>query len=131
MGFYSDAPNSQNYPSPLDLLYPTRGDFIAFVALTSSRSFLRRAVGDFRDVAAFPSVGGTAPGFVQGIDWSDHWAFEQTGIPALMVTDTAVFRYPHYHRASDTPDKIDHARLARVVSGLEKMIRKWAASEGR
>jgi len=129
MGFYSDAENSQNYPSPLDMLYPTKGDFVAFVALTSSRSFLRRAVGDFREVAAFPSVGGTAPGFVQGIDWSDHWAFEQMGMPALMITDTAVFRYPHYHSKADTPDKVDYARLARVVSGLERMIRRWAVSE--
>lgn len=129
MGFYSDAENSQNYPSPLDTLYPTKGDFIAFVALTSSRSFLRRAVGDFREVAVFPSVGGTAPGFVQGIDWSDHWAFEQMGMPALMITDTAIFRYPHYHSKADTPDKIDYARLARVVSGLERMIRRWAVSE--
>lgn len=130
MGYYSDAENSQNYPAPLNLLYPTKGDFVAFVALTSSRSFLRRAVGDFRDVAALPSVGGTAPGFVQGIDWSDHWAFEEQGIPALMVTDTAPFRYPYYHSPSDTPDKIDYPRLARLVTGLEKMIRRWAAAEG-
>ncbi|HEY5721190.1 MAG TPA: M28 family peptidase [Allosphingosinicella sp.] len=129
MGFYSDSEGSQNYPPPLNFLYPTKGDFIAFVGLTSSRSFLRRAVRDFRDVAAFPSVGGTAPGFVQGIDWSDHWAFEEQGMPALMVTDTAPFRYPHYHGKADTPDKVDHSRLARVVSGLEKMIRRWAAAE--
>ena len=113
MGFYSDSENSQNYPSPLDMLYPTRGDFIAFVALTSSRRFLRRAVGDFREVAAFPSVGGTAPGFM----------------PALMVTDTAIFRYPHYHSKADTPDRVDYARLARVVAGLERMIRRWASVE--
>ncbi|HMJ93361.1 MAG TPA: M28 family peptidase [Allosphingosinicella sp.] len=130
LGFYSDVENSQHYPPPLGMLYPTKGDFVAFVGLTSSRSFLRRAVGDFRDVAAFPSVGGTAPGFVQGIDWSDHWAFEEQGMPALMVTDTAPFRYPHYHSPSDTPDKVDYERLARIVSGLEKMIRRWAVSEG-
>lgn len=129
LGFYSDSENSQHYPPPLGMLYPTTGDFVAFVGLTSSRSFLRRAVRDFRDVADFPSVGGTAPGFVQGIDWSDHWAFEEQGMPALMVTDTAPFRYPHYHRPSDTADKVDYERLARVVSGLEKMIRRWAAAE--
>ena len=129
MGFYSEAQHSQKYPWPLSMLYPGKGDFVAFVALTSSRSFLRRAVGDFRDVAPFPSIGGTAPGFVQGIDWSDHWAFEQQDMPALMVTDTAPFRYAHYHGPADTLDKVDHERLARVVSGLEKMIRRWASSE--
>ena len=130
LGFYSDRENSQHYPPPLGLLYPTKGDFVAFAGLTSSRHFVRKTVGSFRKVAAFPSVGGTAPALVQGIDWSDHWAFEQVGIPALMVTDTAPFRYPHYHTPRDTPERVDYERLARVVSGLEMAIRDMAAAEG-
>ena len=130
LGFYTDRPRSQHYPPPLGLLYPTTGDFVAFVGLTSSRAFVRRTVKDFRALTPFPSVGGTAPGFVQGIDWSDHWSFEQVGIPALMLTDTAPFRYPHYHSPDDTPDKVDYQRLARVTAGLERMVRTWAASEG-
>ena len=43
-----------------------------------------------------------------------------------MVTDTAPYRYPHYHSAADTPDKVDYERLARVVSGLEQMLRELA-----
>jgi hypothetical protein len=43
-----------------------------------------------------------------------------------MVTDTALFRYPHYHRATDTPDKLDYDRMARVVSGLQKVINDLA-----
>jgi Zn-dependent M28 family amino/carboxypeptidase len=126
VGFYSDKEHSQHYPPPLGLLYPTKGDFVAFVGLISSRSFVRRTVGSFRERVAFPSVGGTAPGFIPGIDWSDHWSFEQVGIPALMITDTAPFRYPHYHTSADSPDKVDYERLARVVSGLEQVIRSWA-----
>ena len=127
LGFYSDEEGSQRYPPPLGLLYPAKGDFVAFVGLTSSRSFVRKAVGSFRNVAPFPSVGGTAPGFIPGIDWSDHWSFEQVGMPAVMVTDTALFRYPHYHTPADAPDKVDYERLARVVSGLEQVIRGWAS----
>ena len=127
LGFYSDEERSQRYPPPLGLLYPTKGNFVAFVGLTSSRAFVRKTVGSFRAVAPFPSVGGTAPGIIPGIDWSDHWSFEQLGIPAVMVTDTALFRYPHYHTAADTPDKVDYERLARVVSGLERVIREWAS----
>ena len=126
LGFYSDEEGSQRYPWPLGLLYPTRGDFVAFVGLVSSRALVRRTVAAFRALAPFPSEGGTAPGFIPGIDWSDHWAFERVGIPALMVTDTAPFRYPHYHSPADTPDKVDYERLARVVSGLERVIRVWA-----
>ena len=128
LGFYSDRPHSQHYPSPLDMLHPDKGDFVAFVGPTSSRAFVRRTVGAFRAVAPFPSQGGTAPAFIQGIDWSDHWSFGQIGIPAVMVTDTATFRYPYYHSPSDTPDKVDYERLARVVSGLERMIRAWAVA---
>ena len=126
IGFYSDAEGSQRYPWPLGLLYPRRGDFVAFVGLVSSRAFVRRTVAAFRALAPFPSQGGTAPGFIPGIDWSDHWSFERVGIPALMVTDTALFRYPHYHSPADTPDKVDYERLARVVSGLERVVRAWA-----
>jgi len=126
LGWYSDAAHSQRYPPPLGLLYPTTGDFVAFVGLTSSRALVRRTVALFRSLVPFPSVGGTAPGMIPGIDWSDHWAFEQVGIPALMVTDTALFRYPHYHTPADSPDKVDYDRLARVVSGLERVIRDWA-----
>ena len=125
IGWFSDKPGSQHYPFPLSLLYPNTGNFVAFVGTTSSRSWVRRVTGAFREAAPFPSVGGSAPAFVQGIDWSDPWAFEQVGIPALMITDTAPFRYPHYHSTRDTLDKVDYERLARVVTGLETMIRRW------
>src|SRR3954466_12200629 len=126
LGFYSDAPHSQRYPPPLGLLYPTTGNFVAFVGLTSSRALVRRTVASFRALVPFPSEGGTAPGIIPGIDWSDHWSFERVGIPALMITDTAPFRYPHYHSLADSPDKVDYERLARVVSGLEQVIKAWA-----
>ena len=44
------------------------------------------------------------------------------GESVLLITDTAVFRYPHYHRRSDTPDKIDYDRMVRVVSGINRVI---------
>ncbi|MCW3849192.1 M28 family peptidase [Sphingomonas sp. LB-2] len=125
IGYYRDAPGSQRYPFPLSILYPDTGNFVAFVGTVSSRALVRRTVKAFRETARFPSVGGSAPGFIQGIDWSDHWAFEQAGVPALMITDTAPFRYPWYHSTKDTPDKIDYQRLARVVAGLERVIRGW------
>lgn len=125
MGFYRDEHGSQHYPFPLAQLYPDTGNFVAFVGTVSARPLVRRAMGAFRAVTRFPSVGGTAPAFVQGIDWSDHWAFGEIGVPALMITDTAPFRYPHYHTPEDTLDKIDYGRLARVTAGLARMLRDW------
>ncbi len=125
LGYYSDQAGSQHYPFPLGLRYPGTGNFVAFVGMLPSRSFVRQTVEAFRKEARFPSVGGVAPGALQGIGWSDHWSFANEGFPALMVTDTAPFRYPYYHTTRDTPDKVNYQRLARVVSGLEAVIRHW------
>lgn len=126
IGYYDDAPGSQAYPPPLGMFYPDTGNFIAFVSNLASRALLREAIGAFRRHARFPSEGLAAPGFIPAIDWSDHASFWEFGYPALMITDTAPFRYPHYHLASDTPDKVDYERLARVVTGLHGMLQDLA-----
>jgi len=126
IGCYADAPGSQQYPFPFGLFYPRRGDFVGFVGNIASRALVGQAIGAFRRHAAFPSEGVAAPGWIGGIGWSDHWGFWQQGYPAVMVTDTAPFRYPHYHLHSDTPDRLDYDRLARVVSGLARVVEELA-----
>ena len=127
LGYYSEQPGSQHYPFPFGLLYPDRGDFVAFVGNIGSGALVRRAIGTFRDSVAFPSQGVAAPSFVPGVFWSDHASFWPHGVPAIMVTDTAVFRYPHYHTRDDVPDRLDYARLARVVAGLTRVSEALAA----
>jgi peptidase M28-like protein len=122
IGYYTDAPDSQHYPPPLGMIYPSTGNFIAFVASPQSDSLVRDAAASFRRHAKFPSQWGTAPAFVPGVGWSDHWSFWEQGYQAIMITDTALFRYPHYHKATDTPDKLDYPRMARVVAGIEEMV---------
>jgi len=123
IGYYSDEKGSQHYPPPFGIFYPSRGDFIAFVTDTGeSRHLLHEAIRLFRANCRFPSQGGALPAGLPGIAWSDHWAFWQEGCRAIMVTDTAPFRYPFYHTPDDTPDKLDYQRLARVVSGLDEVI---------
>jgi len=123
IGYFNDAPKSQRYPAMLELLYPSTGDFIAFVSNLKSAKLTRRCRRAFKN---FPSEIGTLPEMVPGVGWSDQWAFWQCGYKALMVTDTALFRNPHYHTAHDTPETIDYARLAQVVDGLESVIRDLA-----
>ena len=121
IGYYSGAREAS--ATVRLTVYPERGDFLAFVANLASRALLHDAIAAFRAAARFPSEGVAAPAFVPGIDWSDQWSFWRHGIPALMITDTAPYRYPHYHLRSDTPDKVDYERLAVVVAGLERMFR--------
>jgi Zn-dependent M28 family amino/carboxypeptidase len=119
LGYYRDEPGTQTFPAPLQLLYPDTADFIGFVGNWRSRALVRRSVALFREHARFPSQGGAVPGWITGVGWSDHWAFWEAGYRAIMVTDTALFRYPYYHTLEDTPDKLDYDRLARVTEGLK------------
>ena len=130
IGYFSDAPHSQVYPSPgLGVFYPRTANFIGFVANVGSRSLLRRALKSFRATQKLPSEGAAVPAFIPGVGWSDHWAFWQNGYPAIMVTDTALFRYRHYHEPTDTPDKIDYDRFTLVVSGMERVITELTGTE--
>lgn len=129
IGYFSDAPHSQIYPSPgLGAFYPTTGNFIGLVGNVQSRALVRRVIKVFRETGKLPAEGAALPPFISGVGWSDHWAFWQQGYRALMVTDTAPFRYPQYHSAQDTPDKLDYDRFALVVSGMQKVTEYLAAA---
>ena len=122
MGYYVDQADSQQYPFPLSLFYPSKGNFVAFVGDLNSRGLVKRVKRVFERTVGFPTESASLPGAIEGVGWSDHWSFWQVGYPALMVTDTAPFRYGHYHRPTDTPDKLDYVRFARVVRGLRGVI---------
>ncbi|TMH72850.1 MAG: M28 family peptidase [Betaproteobacteria bacterium] len=126
LGYYRNVPRSQGYPPPLGWFYPDRANFIAFVGDLDARRLVRHAVGFFRKYAKFPAEGVAAPAGIPGVTWSDHWSFRSHGYPAIMVTDTAFYRYPHYHLPSDTPEKLDYMRMARVTLGLAAVIKELA-----
>ncbi len=126
VGYYRETPGSQKYPGVVRWFFPDRGNFIAFVGNFASRKLVRRAIGTFRTSAPFPSEGAALPGFVSGVGWSDHWSFWQVDYPAIMVTDTAVFRNPHYHKRTDTPATLDYAGLARVTEGVIAVVKNLA-----
>jgi Zn-dependent M28 family amino/carboxypeptidase len=130
IGYYSDEPGSQQYPGArlFHRLYPDTGNFIGFVTNLASRRLMRDAGREFRRSTKFPSEGAVAPSDIPGIGWSDHWSFWQEGYPAVMLTDTAPYRYPHYHQATDTPDKIHYDALARLVWGLSLTFAALARS---
>jgi Zn-dependent M28 family amino/carboxypeptidase len=122
IGYYSDDPGSQGYPFPFGLFYPSTANFIAFVSNTENAGWVKQLLASFRRHAQFPSEGGALWEWIPGVAWSDHWSFWRESYPAVMVTDTAPNRYPYYHTAADTPEKVDFTRMARVVSGLQCVI---------
>ena len=129
VGYYSESPGSQHYPSIVGWFYPDRGNFIAFVGNLASRSVLRTAIRTFRDSATLPSEGAMLPAFIPGVAWSDHRSFWDAGVPAVMVTDTAPFRDPRYHTAMDSPERLDYERMARLVTGTVRVVEALASDE--
>jgi hypothetical protein len=122
MGYYTDKPHSQQLPPGLEGRYPSTGNFIAFVGTLESSGLVREALAAFRAASDFPAEGLAAPAHTAGVTLSDHSSYNRHGYPALMITDTAFMRYPYYHTAQDTPDKLDYESMARVVNGLAKTI---------
>ncbi len=119
VGYFSDEPHSQRFPLPgLGLLYPHRGDFIAVVGDLGAGPSIDRIKRGMMATAALPVHSFRAPSRLAPVLWSDHVSFRRLGLQGVQITDTAFMRYPHYHTADDTPEKLDYARMARVVEAL-------------
>lgn len=118
IGCYSDQPGSQSYPPLFRLFYPNRGNFIGIVSDFGSRPAMQRLAEAFRAQSDFPLQTVSTFRFIPGVSWSDHRSFWRHGYPAVMVTDTAFYRYRHYHAPTDTADKLAFPELAQVTLGL-------------
>jgi Zn-dependent M28 family amino/carboxypeptidase len=121
IGFCSAAPGSQRL-SFGGWLLPTAGDFLALVANRRSRPLLHQTRDAFRrtgNVAVRPL---RLPENFPGAWSSDHWSFWREGYAAVMITDTAPLRYPHYHKPADTPDRIDYPWLELATGGIDAAV---------
>ena len=126
MGYYSSEPHSQDYPPLFRYFYPNTGNFISFVTNFGSRWVMLKLAKAFRQVTDFPLEHVATFGFIPGVAWSDHLSFWRHNYKALMVTDTAFYRYPYYHSPEDTAEKLDYPRLAQVCQGLFHALRQLA-----
>lgn len=122
LGYFSDEPGSQKYPEPLAKLYPDVGNFLGVVGNLENRKLVDFACERLRETGLLPVEKGAFPEMLPGVGWSDHWAFWQEGFPAVMLTDTAPYRNPHYHRATDRADTIDFGRFGKAVDAIEALV---------
>lgn len=123
IGFYRKTPRSQLYPAPLDRFFPSTADFIAVVGNLSSRELAARCAGAFQRTGVAVEAA-AMPSFIQEAAWSDHWSFWEFGVPAVMITDTALFRNANYHTPDDLPETLDYDQMTRVVTGLIAIARE-------
>ena len=129
LGFYSDAPGSQRYPPLFRWFYPDRGNYLGLVSDFRSRGVMLRLASAYRAHSRFPLEHVAAFRWIPGIAWSDHRSFWRRGYPAVMATDTAFYRYRHYHRQSDTPDKLTYGPFAEATEGLLHAFRALAEED--
>jgi Zn-dependent M28 family amino/carboxypeptidase len=125
IGFFSSKENSQSYPFPLNWIYPSTGNFIAVVSHWKDSSL----TVEVKDLMIEGSNGLAVervnlPAFVRGGDFSDHRNFWKHKYPGVMITDTAFYRNPNYHRASDTIDTLDFSQMGKVVAGILNVVLK-------
>lgn len=125
IGYFSDKTNSQKFPLGfLKWFYPTVGNFISVVSNLRSHFIAKEIREILRQSSKIGVYQITAPRVLPGIGLSDHMNYWNQGYPAVMITDTAFYRNPHYHLDSDRPETLDFAKMAEVVNGIYYVIVK-------
>ncbi|MEO0794908.1 MAG: M28 family peptidase [Verrucomicrobiota bacterium] len=130
IGYFQDEAGSQEHPAKLlSLLYPSTGNFLAVVGRWDQRDFVKEVKTAMTGTTELPIESIAAPTELPGIDFSDHRNYWPLGIPAVMVTDTAFYRNPHYHRESDTADTLDYERMAQAITAVYAGLKHLSNSE--
>jgi Zn-dependent M28 family amino/carboxypeptidase len=123
IGYSTDEPETQSMPKGLPVKIPSVGNFLGILGNQDSRHLVDEVVVLGKSYLPELSVLGLK--ILLGIEKllpdlgrSDHLPFWAEKIPALMWTDTADFRNPHYHRGSDTPETLNYGFLKQVTQLL-------------
>jgi low affinity Fe/Cu permease len=123
IGYYSDEPGSQSYPVGLmKWIYGDKGNYITLARNSFSGSFANQFKKLYFDNNSIDAKSFRAPGFVGGIDLSDHRNYWKFGYSALMVTNTAFFRNSNYHQISDRLPTLDLAKMGLTIDGVYRTI---------
>ncbi|MGY2977609.1 M28 family peptidase [Thermostichus sp. OS-CIW-31] len=125
LGYRDPTPGSQRYPAGLEKLYPNRGDYIGLIGNWPTWGDLLKLQRDFQKVG-IPCcwlLAGQRGLILPAARLSDHSPFWDAGYAAVIVTDTAFLRNPHYHKLSDTLETLDPDFLTGVCQGLMAGIR--------
>jgi Zn-dependent M28 family amino/carboxypeptidase len=125
VGYTDSTPGSQRYPVGLKWFYPDRGDFIGVIGNWHSNALLRKFTRYMRRVRGLSVETLSVPGngaLIPAVRLSDHSPFWDLGYPALMVTDTAFLRNPHYHGPTDTLKTLNLDFMAKVCEGVIRSV---------
>ena len=126
VGFARSEAGTQQIPPGVPIAVPTQGDFLAIVGNEASRSLVRQLEQEAqRHAAQLKSLSLVVPGRGEAMPHtrrSDHASVWDAGCPAVMLTDTANFRNPHYHRETDTVDTLNLKFLSKVTATVTTAV---------
>jgi len=119
IGYYNDAPNSQKYPLKiLRWFFGSKGDFITIVRKWSGGRFANKISKILKKNQLIKTILFSGPAEKLGLDLSDHRNYWRFNYSAVMIGNTAFFRNPHYHEATDTIDKLDFIRMTLLIQQI-------------
>jgi Zn-dependent M28 family amino/carboxypeptidase len=125
LGYYSNEEDSQSFPIFwLRWWHPSEGNFITVVSNLSSTDLQGHVRDALKASMSLPVETFTGPWWIPGVDLSDHASFWNEGYPAVMLTDTAFYRNPHYHEKTDRPETLDYHAMAELVPGMSGVLLK-------
>ncbi|MBX3318707.1 MAG: M28 family peptidase [Nitrospira sp.] len=130
VGYASHQEGSQKKPPGLPISIPTTGDFIGVIGNERSQTLAGSVVQAMQ--SHLPIVPLVVPGngeLLPDTRRSDHTSFWEQGFPAVMLTDTANFRNPHYHRPTDTIETLNLDFLASVAEGVTAAVSTLACQQ--
>jgi len=132
VGYYGDKKGGQSFPLPfISFFYSTTPDFIAIVGNLKSKYLVKSVKSSLNKSSEIPVETLTTIGLVPGVDFSDHRSFWKMGYPAVMITDTAFYRNPNYHSASDTIDTLNFDKMSQLLDGLVGVAKDLSDSPPR
>lgn len=117
IGYFNDTPKSQSYPlGIMSLFYGNKGNYITVVQKFGNGKFGRQVKRIMKSHNLIRTKSFRAPAKLPGVDFSDHRNYWKYGYSAVMITNTAFFRNPNYHKPSDTMETLDLKRMAQVIN---------------
>lgn len=134
VGYYRQEPGSQSLPITLRFMgYPTTGNFIGLISNRPSKPLLQRLEAAIKQGCRLPTATLAAPlggHLLPEVRLSDHANFWDEGYPAIMLTDTAFMRNPHYHGPGDVLENLDLDNMTELTLGLVNFLRRETGSAG-
>jgi Zn-dependent M28 family amino/carboxypeptidase len=126
VGFARSEAGTQQAPPGVPITVPTQGDFLAIVGNEVSRSLVIQLEQEAqRHAAQLKTLSLVVPGRGEAVPHtrrSDHASFWDAGYPAVMLTDTANFRNPHYHQQTDTIETLNLDFMASVADAVTAAV---------